>query len=189
MEEIPEDILRTMMIIPILIQENPEYMMKTVYELKIEKGFSQIVDCENLFENVTSQYMCLKIVHDVSMMGSYLKSYISETGAKCNSYHSKKKSLYVKFLITPEKIDIINKKGFGFFAYNIDDFAYSLYEFNNALNDFLKTKSKEKNYEFLNVILNDWYSYSFVDPNSAMSSLITKNNDFYKNYIEKIENQ
>lgn len=115
----------------------------------------------------------------------YLKNYVSQTGASCNSYSSKGKNLYVKFSIGAENIDIIKKKGFGLFGYNVDDFAYCLFGFNDALKSYLKEKSEE--YDYLNIILKNWLEYSYVDPNTALCSFIAKNKDFYKKELEKAE--
>lgn len=187
MEKITDDELNTIMISTILMEENPEYMNETIYEFETENKTHQITRCDNIFEDVSPQYICLKLVHNISMMGSFLKNYISQTGAKCNSYSSIEKKLYVKFLITAEKIDIIKKKGFGFLVYNVDDFAYCLWGFNEALNSYLKIKSQEKEYNYLNIILKDWFEYSFKAPDTAMSTFISNNKDFYKKEFEKVK--
>ncbi len=188
MENISDEELNSIMIINLLIGKNLDYMLKTIYEFETENGVSQIIYCENLFEDVSPQQICLKIVHDMSMMGSYLKNYVAQTGAKCDTYSSKEKNLYVKFLIGTENIDILKKKGFGFLAYNINDFAYCLFKFNEALKLYLEEKSKEKEFKFLNIILDNWFDYFFKDPNTAMFSFISKNNTFLQNEIKEVEN-
>ena len=187
MEKITKDELNFMVIIPIIMEENPEYLFETIYELETEYGNSQISGYENLFEDVSPQYMCLKIVHNLSMMGNFVKNFLIQSGATMNSTSSKNKSLYLKLSIKPENIDILKKKGFGLFSYNVDDMAYSLYEFQNAIKNLLEEKSKEKDYDFLNIILKDFFNYTLTDPNTAMYDLINNNKDFYKNEIKKAE--
>lgn len=187
MEKITKDELNFMVIIPIIMEENPEYLFETIYELETEYGNSQISGYENLFEDVSPQYMCLKIVHNLSMMGNFVKNFLIQSGATMNSTSSKNKSLYLKLSIKPENIDILKKKGFGLFSYNVDDMAYSLYEFQNAIKNLLEEKSKEKDYDFLNIILKDFINYTLTDPNTAMYDLINNNKDFYKNEIKKAE--
>ena len=182
-----EEMITTMLITKI-VGENPEYFSNSYYNLSINYGKPEIVYTDNIFKNVPPQFICLKLIHNISMMSAFTTNYI-KTGANINNPSSEQKKLFLSLSISAENIDIIKKKGFGLFGYNIDDMAYALYSFYQAIQKYLKELVEHNEYKFLKRGLNECSNpFLFTnDTNTALINFLNSNKDFYAEQIQELE--
>lgn len=180
--------LNYMLAISKILEENIEYINTSYYDLKVENEITEITT-ENILEDVSPQLLCLKLVHNITMMSAFIINYVENTGANVNNYFSKEKNLYLKIHISSENVEIVRKKGFGLFAFNIDDMAYALYSFYEGMKNYINELSKKKKFAFLNIITENYLQLFTKDPNNAMVTFIKNNKDFYAEQINFIKAQ
>lgn len=181
-----EEIMMPMLIMTIM-KENPNYFLNSCYDLYTSESKVLISDTQGVFEDVSPQYLCLKLVHNIAMMSAFSLNYINDTGATIENPSSREKSLFLKLSISPENIDIVERDGFGLLGYNVDDMAYALSTFYLAIQKYLECLSEEKT--FLKRVVKECRDMNLltIDVNTAMIEFIKNNKDFYEKEIKEVE--
>lgn len=187
MKKITKEEIMIPMLIAKIMEENPKYITSSYYDLSVDNDEFEIVDTEDVFENVSPQLLCLKLVHNISMMSAFVINYVQSSGASVKNSASTQKRLFLKLSISAENIDIVQKKGFGLFGYNVDDMAYALNSFYYAMKDYLQELAQKKKYNFLERVLKEYMHLFTRDPNTAMIEFLNNNKDFYEKQIKEIE--
>ena len=177
------------MLVTKVLGENPQYMTSSYYDLSINYGEAEIIDTDDVFEDVSPQLLCLKLVHNISMMSAFVINYIQSSGGSISNPSSTQKKLFLRLSISAENIDIVQKKGFGLFGYNVDDMTYALNNFYYAMESYLKNMSQKKKYNFLDRVLKEYTSMHLFtrDPNKALEDFLNNNKDFYEKEFKEIE--
>lgn len=165
-----------------IITENVEYINNSVYELSIVNGKYDLKSIANVFDDkISPELICLKIIHNLAMVNAYCAE-LQRQGGNHHKIKSLEKKLYLKIKVTAENVLIIEKKGFGMFGvWNIDDMAYALNCFSDALKEFLEIKLEDYNY--LKIILKDYSKYSNISK-SVNSKLLTYIEENYDDFLE-----
>ena len=70
-------------------------MRNSYYDLNVEENVKEILDTQNVLEDVSPQLICLKLIHNISMMKSFAINYASNTEATINNPLSKQKKLWL----------------------------------------------------------------------------------------------
>lgn len=174
-------------VVSVIISENPEYMRNSYYDLSIDNDVAEILKVENVFEKVSPQLLCCKLVHDISLMSAFVINYIRNFSSSIQNPSSKTKKLFLRLSISPEGVNIIQKRGFGLFVYNVDDMAYALYKFYDGVENLLKRLRNDEKYEFLDVILENYHQLFGRNPDEIMTNFINNNQSFYKKQIMEVE--
>lgn len=186
LSEIENEDLINILLSTKLLEENMDYFLNSYYEIEIENGISKIISTENLFENVSPQLLCLKLVHNISMIFNFYMNYSNNSNVDLENQSYKTKNLYIKICVEPEYVYIVERKGFGLIGYNIDEMACVLRETILSLIEYIKQKSKTKKYNYLDRVTKDIYKY-LKTPNEAIFSFLTENKDFFEQEIESIK--
>lgn len=162
----------------------PEYFMDTsYYEVSMEYQKVHLESIENVIEDdIPIEVICLKLVHNMTMIFQYAKNMISTTGGSVKA-GGMKPNLFIRIAVEPEYIKITKRKGFGLIGYNVDDMATILFDTNTGIKNFLcELINKDKKYQNLKIIIDNFFNYSCNDINSALVELISKNLELYKKY-------
>ncbi|MBE6148032.1 MAG: hypothetical protein E7167_00770 [Firmicutes bacterium] len=185
--ELTKEEIMLPMLIATIMEENPEYFLNSYYYFYANDSSVLISDVEGVFEDVSPQLLCLKLVHNIAMMSAFSLNFIQNTGATIENPSSREKKLFLKLAIRPENVDILEREGFGLLEYNNDDMAYALSTFYLAIQKYLEGLSEEKT--FLERVLKECRDMRLItmDINTAMMEFIKNNTDFYEKEINKVE--
>ena len=179
------DLDKIMLIYTNIFSKYVDYISKTsYYEVSMEYQHAHICNIDNVIEdNIPIEVICLKLVHNMTMIFQYVKHMITTTGGSIKN-GGMKPNLYVKIAIDADYINVIKRKGFGLIGYNVDDMVKILFDTNEAIEEYLnRLISEDKKYQKLKIVINNIFDYSYNDVNSAIIELISKNLDIYKKYL------
>lgn len=187
-EEIPE-LLLFQLYVGKIMEEDPNYILKSYYDLRVYNDKGHILSTSNVFTDVSPQLLCLKLIHNISMIRSFAEEFATSSFASISQPSSQQKDLFLKLFVSAEKVDIVDRGGFGFIGYNIDDMAYALYNYYYAMEDYVRELAKEKKYSFLKKVVAEFDSGILrkSDPNTAIIMFISNNKNFYKEYIDDVK--
>ena len=134
------NVVNNQLLISSIIAEKPEYIKFSNYELSIEDGDAKVLNTNNVFNlgEISPKLICLKLIHNIYMMNAFLLNFCVDNHANFYNNSSKNKNLYLKIEISDVSVNILKRKGFGLFAYNVDDMAFCLYKFRDAILKYIK---------------------------------------------------
>ena len=183
-----QEIYNSMKIVIEVLSKNEDYFMDdSIIEVKVENKKGLIKETEGLFdENISMAAICLNLIHNISMLHCFSFNFAVENSFDILNYtFNETDDFYLKLSISPNSINIEKRKGFGLFAYNVDDMAATLNEVIPAFKIYLNEKisQDEKLKDLKRVLSFIDYIEKGLEPNAAMSMFITENKDLYKNYI------
>lgn len=186
--EVPDLVLFQLYVSKIL-EEDPSYIQKSYYNLRVCDNESSILSTVNVFVDVSPQLLCLKLIHSISMVRAFTDNFVKKSDASIYNLSSRKKDLFLKLFVGANSVDIDEKSGFGFIGYNVDDMAYALDSYYYAMRDYIKELSKNENYSFLKRVVSEFDDGLLrkADPNVAVILFINNNKDFYKDDIKYVK--
>lgn len=147
---------------------------------------ASIINFEGIIDDVTDQAICLKLIHNISMLTSYCKTYIEQMNIDTNEAKNILKynhTYQITLIIGTETVNIESKSGFGFIVYNTYAFAAVLLKFSEAIRDYLMKLINKYDLDELERVTNHLYNTMFVHPDKAISTFIKSNIDFYQDYV------
>ena len=184
-----KDLQNCVLVFTNVMSEKPNYFVNaTKYEFEVENGKGKIIDVENLLvDDISIQALCIKLVHNLSMLSCFFINYSAENDFDLLKHKFKDSdNFYLKLSVAAEDINIEKRKGFGLFGFNADDMAASLGEVPRALKVYIsEIQKKHKKYDDLErVVKIADQIICGLDPNTAMTLFIKENAELYKKYID-----
>ena len=159
----------------------PSYLTITVNNLK-----ASITNFEGIIDDVTDQAICLKLIHNISMVTSYCKSYIEQMSIDITEAKNILKynhTYQISLIIGTETVNVQSKSGFGFIFYNTYAFAAVLLKIADAIRNYLLKIINRYDLDELKRVEKHLYNTIYVHPNKAILTFIKNNIDFYQDYI------
>lgn len=168
-----------------LISKNNEYFVTpSLYEIKINNKMGIIESTKFVIrQNLPVSILCLKLIHNLSMLEAFHMNYILDNNINIikNEFRGNEE-FYLKLSVSSNNINIEKRKGFGLFAYNVDDMALTLGEILPALRKHLiKIVEQNKDLSDLQRVIDFIKNIKMgLEPNAAIYLFIKENIDLYK---------
>ncbi len=174
-----------------VMSKNQSYFAtESLMEIKVENRKGTVLYTEDLIDDdldIDIATQCLKLVHNISMLSCFYISFVAQNNVDILNYKPDIDSdFYLKISIYPENVNIDKRKGFGLFAYNVDDMAYTLGEILPAMKNYIDKKIVEnKKLKELEKVKNFIDKISCgLEPNAAFILFVNENLNLYEKYIQ-----